>query len=815
MKLFTMDELLLVEMITYLPDDGPFCTVLHAEPQETVAHFLARIDRAKIDDEGEYGVLMNGFDWKNVLMALDKKPDILALRIVESHLDKAYGAGGGISAVFVSDATGEAVVAFRGTGDNEWVDDFLGANQIDPLQQINALEWYKSAYERLGLSRYFVTVIGHSKGGTKAKYITILNDTPGRCLAFDGQGFSDEFVEHYRKEILKRQDVIENHNIDFDYINILMNDVGKSTYYVGYDYGKYGFIESHAPNTYFDFGENGDYTLRVNPNGMRPEMQILNQFFNSMIRSGVSQKEKLETCRMVGMLVEKGFGVGEDCTVGEFINYLCDLVGNPQYSDNMAFVLAFCIKYSQTNPDFLKGLKDIMYSFHMDEVVKILNMLEDMVLSRKIAMFISLSDFLIQHVNGMVVKQVKAFCSKRHNIDLTEEQIRGVLQVVCMTKETLKTLEIHSDGSDIVIREEPEDDTPFTLPEEFNVVVLAGGLSNERNLSLKSGYVVSGVLERKGYRVILLDAYMGYGEHEEYIPDAFADPKKYSLARRDIPDTIPDLWAVKKRRTDQSRSYFGPNVIQICRQADLVFIALHGAVGENGKVQAAFDLLGIDYTGCDYFSSALSSNKSVSKQLLAEAGVPVPAGLLARRGLEPEDPEAKGLKYPLIVKPNNGGIGLGISVANDRISYQKALQEAFRWESEILIEEYAAGREFAVGTIGGKALPVIEVLPLETREKGTGMSLRGETVRQCPADIPEDLTKKLQQTAEKVCDVLGVKGCGKVDFIVRDDGSFVCLECDSLPQLYDDAHLVLEAEAAGISFGDLCDRIMEMSLQKE
>jgi len=167
------------------------------------------------------------------------------------------------------------------------------------------------------------------------------------------------------------------------------------------------------------------------------------------------------------------------------------------------------------------------------------------------------------------------------------------------------------------------------------------------------------------------------------------------------------------------------------------------------------------------------------------------------------------------VKPNNGGIGLGISAANDRISYQKALKEAFRWESEILVEEYVVGREFAVGGLEGKALPVIEVLPLETREAGVGMSLRGETVHKCPADIPADLTEKLQKTAEKVFEVLGVQACAKVDFILREDGSFVCLECDSLPQLYQDAHLVQEAEAAGIPFGSLCDRIMEMSLWKE
>ncbi|MCR5461225.1 MAG: ATP-grasp domain-containing protein [Acetatifactor sp.] len=813
--LYKMDELLLLELLTYLPDKFPFVSVLGADDR-TVREYVYGIDVAKIEDDVVYNSCMNGFDWKNIIMAWEKKPNILDAYIIEPHLDTAYGGGGGISAVFINEKTKEAVVAFRGTASNEWVDDFVGANQVDSLQQINAMEWYKSVYEKLHLEDYTVTIIGHSKGGNKAKYITILNETPARCVSFDGQGFSDEFIEHYKKKIIRRQGIIENHNIDFDYVNILMNDVGKRTYYVGYDYGKFGFAESHSPNTFFDFGENGEYKMRVNPNGQRPEMQIMDQFINSMIRSGVSAKEQAETNRLVGILVEKAFAIGKENTVTEYINLLCDLVGDPTYSDNTAYLLAFVIKYSRQNTDFLKALKDIMLNFKMEGAVKVIDMFDDLVTSKKLNAIIDLSNFLIMHVNGIVVKQVQNVCKKKYGIELTADQVRGVLQIVGMTKEMLKTLELEMDGSDVVVEDvDGGEESKYELPANMNVVVLAGGLSNERNLSLKSGYVVSKVLAEKGHNVILLDAYMGYDEQEMIIPNAFEDPVKYSLEPQDIPDDIPDLWAVRKRRKDQSGAYFGPNVLQICRQADLVFIALHGASGENGKVQATFDLLGIQYTGCDYFSSAVSSNKSVAKQLLEEAGIPVPKGFCAFKNEEIGDPEEFGLSYPVIVKPNNGGIGLGISVANDKNSYLKALKEAFRWEGEIIVEEYVAGREFAVGSVAGKAFPVIEVLPLETRNKEVGMTLRGVELQKCPADIPEELAAKLRETAEKVSSVLGVLAYSKVDFIVREDGSFVCLECDSLPQLYQDAHLVLEAKAAGISFGDLCDKIMELSLRKK
>lgn len=810
--MFKMDELLLFVLITYFPDVAPLYTVLGYEGK-TVKEYLDGIKWDEIKDDAEYASFMNGFDFKNIIMALRNNEKVANARIVETHRDEAYGGGGGISAIFICDEYKEAVVAFRGTADNEWVDDCVGANKIDTLQQINAMEWFKSSYRKLNLEDYSITVTGHSKGGNKAKYIGIISNIPKRIVSFDGQGFSDEFIEHYKKRIIKRQDIIENHNIDFDYVNILMNDVGKKTYYIGYDYGKHGFAESHCPNTFLNFGENGEYTMQVNPNGQRPEMQILDQFFNSLIRSGVSKKEQEETNRLVGILVERAFMIGKEQTVSEYINLLCDLVGDPQYSDNTAYLFAFCIKYSKLNKDFLKTLKDLMHNFGADDVVRILNMLEGLVNSKKFSAILNLSDFLIHHVNRIVVSQVQNFCKKKYGIELSQDQVRGVLQIVSLTKEMMKTLEIKMDGSDIVVSEEDDGDALMRLPENLKVVVLAGGLSNERNLSLKSGDVVSKLLTEKGYRVILLDSFMGYGDHELNITDAFAKPERYSLEPGTIPNDIPDLWAVRKRRVDQSPSYFGPNVLQICRQADLVFIALHGAEGENGKVQAAFDLLGIDYTGCDYFSSALSSNKAVSKQLLVEQNIPVPKGYVTYRGETEIWPEDRDLHYPVIVKPNNGGIGLGISVATDRSTYAKALKDAFRWESEILVEEYVVGREFAVGTVNGKALPVLEVLPFKTTEARTALSLSGEKIRKCPADISEELSAKFMETAEAVVDTLGVQAYGKVDFILREDGSFVCLECDSLPQLYQDAHLVLEAEAAGISFGELCDRILEMSLR--
>ena len=812
--MFKVDELLLLENLTYFSDIAPLKIILTAEGL-TVKEYLDKIDTNELIDDKDYASYMNGYDFKNLIAAMRKNEKILNCKIREPHFDQAYGGGGGVSVVFISDDLGEAVVAFRGTALNEWTDDFLGANQIDSLQQINALEWYKMVYDKLNLSNYKVTLTGHSKGGNKAKYITILNDTVNRCVSFDGQGFSDKFFENYKKEIASRQKYITNHNVDYDYVNILMNDIGDRIYYYGFDYGRGGFAEAHCPNTFFDFKELGEYSMKVNPNGQSPEMQILDQFFNSLIRSAISDKERSETNELLGMLVEKAFKIGvDDSTTEEYVGFLCDMVGNPKYSDNTAFLLTYLIKYSKENKDFLKALKDIMLHFNAQSIVNIIGMIEDLVNSKKLNRLINLSNFLILHLNRIVVKKIQNTAKKKYNINLTKEQIKKVLIIISMVKGMLKTLEISADGSDLIVDELLEEED-LALPENLNVVVLAGGLSIERNISLYTGYMVSNALKEKGHNVILLDSFMGYDDNELVIEDAFSNIDKYSLKLKDIPKDVPDLWAVKKRRTDQSNSFFGPNVLQICRQADIIFIALHGANGENGKVQSTFDLLGIDYTGNDYFSSAISSNKIVSKQILINNNVPVPKGYILEKNSPIIEPIKKDMNYPVIVKPNNGGIGLGISIATDIVSFKKALKEAFRWENSIIVEEYVIGREFKVSTISGKALPVLEVLPLNTTDSDTGKRLSGIKDKKCPANISKKLEEKLMKTAEIASASLGLKAYSKVDFIVRNDGSFVCLECDSHPHLNSDSDFITEANADNMSFDEVCIKILELSLLKK
>ena len=161
----------------------------------------------------------------------------------------------------------------------------------------------------------------------------------------------------------------------------------------------------------------------------------------------------------------------------------------------------------------------------------------------------------------------------------------------------------------------------------MDIVVLAGGLSTERDVSFVTGSNVAGALRQKGHRVILLDVFMGYSDKPEDLTGIFEHSQEASVSAAGISEKAPDLEAVKKSRKDQSSSFFGPNVIELCRMADMVFMALHGENGEDGRIQAAFDLYGIQYTGTGYLSSALAMDKELSKRLFAANSIPTPAGI--------------------------------------------------------------------------------------------------------------------------------------------------------------------------------------------
>lgn len=348
----------------------------------------------------------------------------------------------------------------------------------------------------------------------------------------------------------------------------------------------------------------------------------------------------------------------------------------------------------------------------------------------------------------------------------------------------------------------------------MDIVVLAGGLSTERDVSFTTGDMVAKALRERGHRVILLDVFMGYSDKEEKLDGIFERAEEVSVKVTGIPETAPDLEKVRKSRKDQSDCFFGPNVIALCRMADVVFMALHGENGENGKVQAAFDLFGIKYTGSDYLGSAIAMNKGLSRKFFAAANVPVAKGCHIKREESTGEVSQTGISLPCVVKPCCGGSSVGISIARTEEEYRQALEEAFRYEDEIVIEEYIEGREFSIGVVDGVAYPVIEIAPLEGFYDYKNKYKAGSTVETCPADLPKEISEKMQEYAVTVAQTLGLDTYSRTDFMLDKQNHIYCLETNTLPGMTSTSLLPQEAQVLGIGYGELCEKLIEISLRK-
>ena len=348
----------------------------------------------------------------------------------------------------------------------------------------------------------------------------------------------------------------------------------------------------------------------------------------------------------------------------------------------------------------------------------------------------------------------------------------------------------------------------------MDIVVLAGGLSTERDVSFKTGSMVAAALKENGHRVILLDVFMGYSDKEENLDGIFDRADAISVKVDNIPEVAPDLAAVKASRKDQSPCFFGPNVIRMCQMADIVFMALHGENGENGKLQAAFDLFGIKYTGSDYLSSAIAMNKDMAKQLFAYGDIPAPKGIGMTKETREDDVTKLGLTLPCVVKPCCGGSSIGVTIVRDAAEFKAALDEAFKWEDHLVIEEYVKGREFSVGVLEGKALPVIEIAPIQGFYDYKNKYKAGSAVETCPADLPEEISAKMRRYAERFAEVICLDTYSRSDFLLDENNQIYCLEANTLPGMTPTSLLPQEAAVVGINFNELCEKLIEISLRK-
>lgn len=341
----------------------------------------------------------------------------------------------------------------------------------------------------------------------------------------------------------------------------------------------------------------------------------------------------------------------------------------------------------------------------------------------------------------------------------------------------------------------------------MNIVVLAGGTSTERNVSIVTGRKVCESLRRNGHNANMVDVFLGtteYADSEEFFT-ASNDLEQEAARLTELSCEIDNIAA---KRDESGEGFFGPMVFELCKAADIVFIGLHGANGEDGRIQAMFDLCKIKYTGTDYISSAISMDKQVTKKMLVMEGIPMPKGIMLKKGHKIEY-----VPFPCVVKPCCGGSSVGVSIVNNEQEFNEAVELAFSYEDAIMVEEYVKGREFSVGVIDGKALPVIEI------EISEGFydyenKYNGKTKETCPANIPEETAKKMMRLAEKACEAAGITTYSRVDQLLNEDGDIFCLEINTLPGMTPTSLLPQEAAAVGMSYDELTEKIIEVSMKK-
>ncbi len=342
----------------------------------------------------------------------------------------------------------------------------------------------------------------------------------------------------------------------------------------------------------------------------------------------------------------------------------------------------------------------------------------------------------------------------------------------------------------------------------MNIVVLCGGLSAERDVSITGGTLVANALRERGHKVLLMDSFFGCTEQYDKPEELFLREHKDEVIS--VGEHEPDLEKVKAQRTQASSSVLGSNVIEICRAADIVFLALHGEEGENGKLQATFDVHGIKYTGSGYLGSALAMNKSISKELFLQGGIRTPRGITVYADQAPYED----VGFPCVVKPCSGGSSVGTSIVRSRDEYDAALALAFKYERGVIVEQYISGRELTCGVIDGKAMPVIEIIPNEGFYDYKNKYQAGATTELCPAPIGEEKTAEVQRLSERVNDCLMIDSYCRVDFLMDGEGLLYCLEANTLPGMTPTSLVPQMAQAQGMSYGELCDELIAVSMKK-
>jgi D-alanine-D-alanine ligase len=340
----------------------------------------------------------------------------------------------------------------------------------------------------------------------------------------------------------------------------------------------------------------------------------------------------------------------------------------------------------------------------------------------------------------------------------------------------------------------------------MKISVLMGGTSSERDVSLASGLRVAEALRAKGHEVTTVDTARGALPREE---------ERAMLAASAVQKEPPSQEELDRMKADTLRQLQA--ILPLVQDADVVFLTLHGGYGEDGTVQAFLDMAGVPYTGSGHLASALAMDKDLSQQLFRREGVSTAEWMMVERAggasAEVMQEAIATLGLPLIVKPSKQGSTVGLSVVKEPSALEPAIREAFRYDDEVMLERFIAGRELTVGVLGGEALPVGEIIPKHEIYDYECKYTAGMAEEVFPADLTAGEREAVQGQALKAFRALKLRGCARIDFRMSEDGAFFCLEANTLPGMTGTSLIPQAAAAAGMDFPTFCDRVARLALE--
>jgi D-alanine-D-alanine ligase len=329
----------------------------------------------------------------------------------------------------------------------------------------------------------------------------------------------------------------------------------------------------------------------------------------------------------------------------------------------------------------------------------------------------------------------------------------------------------------------------------ITVALLVGGTSPEREVSKSSGKSILNALHELGYIVKVADP--AYGMNQPKDEEKFFSTENYSGI--------------------SNRNYIELVYSAFFNDVDVAFLALHGKWGEDGTIQSLLELRGIKYTGSKILASALAMDKAATKDMFLQHGVPTPKWLIVGNNENDFDLIKTKIQnefgYPCVVKPNDQGSTVGLTICKDDASVEEAVKKALEFSSKALIEEYIPGRELTIAIIDQNPLQVLEIKPKSGLYDYESKYTHGKTEYIVPADIPQDLSDSLRKSALTAFNSAGCESYGRIDFRLTDDNKFYCLEINTLPGMTSTSLVPKMAKAAGLSFEDLIDKIVKNSLQ--